>query len=66
MTDILASLGLMILAVYTMGLVIMMWRPFYMAILQGKMVTEVYGFAGIFTEWGKALIWPYIFLKKTG
>lgn len=66
MIEVIASLVLVALFIYAVGFAIMMWRPFYVALLQGKMVTEVYGFTGIFAEWGKALIWPYLLIKKTG
>lgn len=63
-----ASLSTLVLAlfVYCMGFTIMMWRPFFVAFTQDKFVTELYGFTGIFREWGKALIWPWLLVKKSG
>lgn len=66
MADALAVLLLMVLIIYPIGFAIMVWYPFFNAMRQGKMVTEVYGFTGVFTNMARAVIWPYYAWKKTG
>ena len=57
-------IGLMI--VYPLGYAIMVWRPFFVAMSQGKMVTEVYTVRELLWNLVSSLAWPFFAFKKTG
>lgn len=58
---------LLAMIVWHVGFTVLIWRPFFRAIMQGKSVTEVYSVGDLLRNAGRAFIWPaWFFAKKTG
>jgi len=66
MVDLLFGLVLFWLFLYALGVMIMIWRPFFVAISQGKSLTEIYDIRDLLLNMVRALIWPYYMIRKSG
>ena len=50
--------------VWHVGFTYLVWRPFFVALLQGKFVSEVFSPRELLVNAGRAFIWPALLLNR--
>jgi len=57
---------LALLVIWYLGVMVCVWKPFYLAYQEGKGVTQLYTLKELLVNMGSALIWPLVLLKNSG